>query len=262
MKRPRIGVTGPDRGGFAAWFFIALALLRAGARPRRIRPARPLSISEVDGLVLGGGVDIHPSVYGEDLEAALDTVRSDPASRRQILKKFFLLPLIYLLRRIFSLREASRIDTARDELEVSLLHGALDRGLPVLGICRGAQLINAALGGNLHREIRGFYTETPFIQSVLPRKRVEILPGTLLSEICPGGECRVNALNHQAVNRPAPVLQVCAREANGIIQAVEHQDRPFVLGVQWHPEFLPHLRSQLNIFRRLVREAGRFGAAS
>lgn len=260
--RPRIAVTGPDRGGFPAWIFSALAIYRAGGRPLRIRPGRPRENTSFQGLVLGGGADIEPQRYGEEKELLMDGLRQEQqrSTLRRTLFNWLFFPVLFLLRRIFGIKSGPHTDTARDELELSRLATALELGIPVLGICRGAQLMNIHFQGTLHQDLSGFYVETPQVRSVLPRKEVVLEPGSLLREITGRESLRVNALHSQAVDRLGQGMRVTAREPNGVVQAVEHTERPFLLGVQWHPEFLPQYRSQQRIFRRLVQAAGKRGS--
>lgn len=147
------------------------------------------------------------------------------------------------------------IDPARDELEQALLRDAERRGLPVLGICRGAQLMNVLAGGTLHRDLANFYREEPQPWTVLPRKRVEVEAGSRLAEVLGVSRPLVNSLHRQAVNDLGADLRVCARESNGVIQAIEHPERRFWLGVQWHPEFLPQETEQRRLFTKLVEAA-------
>jgi putative glutamine amidotransferase len=160
------------------------------------------------------------------------------------------------LRRNFSLSGPAVCDAARDAMELSLVRACLEKGKPVLGICRGAQMLNAALGGSLHQEIRELYTESPYIRSVFPRKRIQIVADSLLASILPRPVYWVNSLHHQAVHQVAPGLKVVAREDNELVQAIEFPGHPFVLGVQWHPEFLPQASTQQAIFRKLIQVAG------
>lgn len=252
--RPVIGVTGPDHGGLAAWWFSALAVRRAGGRPRRVHPRRPAGIGEIDGLILGGGADVSPRLYGQPHRRRPRhmTDRSLHGWRR--LLGIVLFPLMAGLRRILTTKHGGP-DEARDRLEYRLIEQARERGLPVLGICRGMQLINVAFGGSLHQHLVGFYDEYPAIRSVLPRKRVEIDADTRIAELLGAGTSWVNALHSQAIDRLADELIVAAVEANGIVQAVERRDDPFLIGVQWHPEYLPQRRRQQALFRALVDAA-------
>lgn len=260
-RRPVIGVTGPDEGGAAAWWFSRFALWRAGARARRITPSRRTGIEELDGLLLGGGADVDPALYGEEpptLAQALEEDEGEEEEKSWARKWSGRLVAVSTLglRRLFARkRRVSGGDPDRDQLETELIHGALAEGLPILGICRGAQLLNVHLGGTLHQELEGFYDETPQIRTVRPRKQIEIEPGSLLAEVLRTRACRVNALHRQAVDRLGEGVQIAACEATGVIQAIEHTDLPFLLGVQWHPEYLPQSRRQRRLFESLVAAA-------
>ena len=165
--------------------------------------------AELDGLVLQGGSDISPQVYGEE------PMRPEWAG-----------------------------DPERDRYEIELLEGFLKLGKPILGICRGQQLINVALGGTLYQDTA---TQKPGAQvhqdtAVYDDKyhHIEILPGTSLAALYPGvGRAKVNSLHHQAVHRLGKGLAVEAHSADdGVIEAVRHQGPGYLVGVQWHPEFL------------------------
>jgi len=254
-KKPLIGVTGPDRGGRAAWWATRWLLRRAGARVCWITPSREQPVTALDGLVIGGGADVAPTLYGQEhLDEVFDEVRERQSLRRKLAVLLFF-PFIYLIRRLLSGHTTQRKDGARDELETRLLREGLEQKLPILGICRGAQLLNVVLGGTLHQELRDFYTETPQIRSVLPRKTVQLEAGSHLRRILDCEFCRVNALHNQAINEPGHGLRVVARESSGVIQAVEHTDSPFVVGVQWHPEFMPQSEGQFGLFQALTATA-------
>lgn len=257
-SRSHIGVTGPDKGGLSAWLFTALAVRRAGGKPIRIRPKKPCSVEQLDGLIIGGGADVSPELYGQqalpDLEHFKDPAL--PGWRRLI--GLILFPLLFVIRRLL-VTKTTGLNAARDELEKRLIREANERDLPMLGICRGMQLLNVAAGGTLHQSIKSFYEETPAIRSVLPRKQIDILPDSLLARTIGKTRGRVNALHDQAIDRLGERLQVCAREPSGVVQAIEHCDRAFLLGVQWHPEYLPQRIDQGAIFRALVKAAGSCG---
>jgi putative glutamine amidotransferase len=142
-------------------------------------------------------------------------------------------------------------DTARDEFELGLLDRAMRRELPVLGICRGAQLINSHLEGTLHGDIRHLF-EKPGMQTVLPSRRINVMPGTRLANLLETTTCHVNALHRQAIRKTGRGLVVSAVGENGTIQAIEHSSHPFLIGVQWHPEYLPGMRRQRALFTGLV----------
>ncbi|WP_236024914.1 gamma-glutamyl-gamma-aminobutyrate hydrolase family protein [Arenibaculum pallidiluteum] len=218
--RPLVGVTGSDRGGRIMWACNRLALWRAGARAVRITPGRPFPAERLDAVVVGGGDDIEPSLYGLEVTPAV------------------------------------RIDPERDRMELRMLDCTRARGIPVLGICRGSQIINVHQGGTLHRDIYEAYGNAPKLRTVLPRKRVRIEAQSRLRELLCGQEtCMVNALHHQSVDRLGSGLVVAALDQVGIVQAVEGTGPGFLIGVQWHPEFLVADSCQQNLFRSLVAAA-------
>lgn len=219
MTKPLIGVTTSRRGGWRSYLMHRLALLRAGARAVRLMAGQPLPEEPLQGLVIGGGDDIGAEIYGGKV-----------------------LPDV-------------RIDPERDKLELSLLKAALPAQVPVLGICRGSQMINVALGGTLHTDIYEVYVQAPKMRTVLPRKRISIVPGSRLDGILGCNPCRVNALHHQSVDRLGNGLAVAAEDESGIVQAIEGESPRFLIGVQWHPELLVWKRHQQRLFAALVEAA-------
>jgi len=222
--RPLIGVTGPDQGGWLAWRFTRYALYRAGARAWRLTPREPEPPADLAGLVIGGGDDIDPARYGE--VSTLET----------------------------------RIDQNRDTLEWEMLALAQHQQMPVLGICRGAQLLNVFYGGNLHQDLKAVFQHLVLRKTILPRKRIRIVPDTHLADITGTIEIKVNSLHHQAVKRLAGGFRVSASDTDDIVQAIEATEYPCRIGVQWHPEYLPQSRTQQQIFTALVQTAGQYAA--
>lgn len=255
-KRPTIAVTGPDKGGSVAWLFTWYAVLRSGGRAVRVTPSRQENDFEFDGLVIGGGADVDPGLYGKVLE------QTPPPPRSGILRWLFgvlFYPLLLLVRRLFSSKHYSGLDNARDKLEYRLLGIALEQDKPVLGICRGAQIINVYLQGNLHQNTGNFYTETPEMWTLRPVRVINVQPGSKLHAILETGSCQVNALHRQSIDQIGDNIDVSARDLNGIIQGVEHTSSRFLIGVQWHPEYLPHHKRQQRLFRMLVQSAREHG---
>ncbi len=150
----------------------------------------------VDGLLLAGGTDVDPALYGAAREAGTD----EP-------------------------------DRVRDGIEGALLDEALVRDLPVLGICRGLQFLNVHLGGTLRQHIDGH--KYPKVREV---HSVTIAPGSRLEAILATREYVVNSRHHQAAERVGAGLAVTATAPDGVVEALELPGKRFVLAVQWHPE--------------------------
>jgi putative glutamine amidotransferase len=157
------------------------------------------------GLVLTGGEDVEPWRYGEVPSPAL-----------------------------------GQTEPARDAMEFRAIGTALALGVPILGICRGAQVLNVHFGGTLYQDID---TERPgplLHEQPQPwcerTHEVDILRDSLLHTVTGERRLFINSFHHQAVKQPAPDLRVSARADDGLIEAIEHVDHPWLLGVQWHPE--------------------------
>lgn len=218
--RPRILVSGPRRGGRLPRLLTRLSVRIAGGRPRSVRPPLgELRWKGVHGVVIGGGVDIDPQRYHQQARAE------------------------------------ARLDPARDELEYALIAGALERGLPLLGICRGAQLLNVYCGGTLHQDLREVFPGHSPRRQLFARKRIEVERHSRLFRALGKHQLRVNSLHRQGVHELGDDIVVSARDSLGVIQGIERRSGAFCVGVQWHPELLPTRRSQRRLFRALVRAA-------
>ncbi len=251
-KRPKIGVTGPNEGGTGAWLFTALSVRLAGGKPVRVTVESPQNMRNLDGLIIGGGADVEPLKYGQERIGKTTLVKSGRSIFEWVLSVIFF--PIYWLARYFQHTKSAPIDTERDKLELNLLNDALELNKPVLGICRGMQLMNVHFKGSLHQDISGFYTEKPQVASIFPKKRVTIKDGSRLEKLLETHICNVNALHNQAIDTPGEGIELVAQELHtNITQAIEHPGYSFVIGVQWHPEYLIQVARQRRIFKGLVK---------
>ena len=189
-------------------------------------------------------------IEGPDLPPPPERVRWP----RRVLD-LLLAPFVLLFRYVAAVNRHG-VDRARDQLEVGLLQHAMRHDLPVLGICRGAQLMNLVEGGTLERDIDDLYEERPQLYTVLPRREVEVAPSSRLHGIVGRRSLLVNSMHFHAVKEPGPGFAVVAREPlGGVPQAIEHRTRAFWIGVQWHPEYLPQQRPHQQVFHALVEAA-------
>lgn len=214
--KPIIAVTTSNRSGWRIFPLVAFNIWLAGGRARRWGAGRDADLDDVDGVVIGGGDDISPDLYGGELVTS------------------------------------AQLDPERDALEQTLVIGCQKRNMPLLGICRGSQMLNVALGGTLDQDAYGTYESFRKVYTILPRKRVKIVPETRMAEVAGLEPMRVNALHSQAVQDLGHGLRVAARDQGGMVQGIERIEDPFALGVQWHPEHLFYARRQRALFRALV----------
>jgi putative glutamine amidotransferase len=214
--RPRIGVTTGRWKGRAMRLANSLGVWLAGGTPVRIGPGLRTRFDDLDGLIVGGGVDIESRLYG------VDTTDEWP------------------------------YDPDRDALELRGLDWVERHDRPVLGICRGAQLLNVHRGGTLIHDLARSHSHYRNPRSMFPCKTAHPEPESRLAELVGTDPLRINALHHQAVDRLGEGMAVAAIDDGGIVQAIEFTGHRFRVGVQWHPELMLWYRRQRRLFRALL----------
>jgi putative glutamine amidotransferase len=232
--RPVIGITAyAQQARFGAWdvpsalvpLSYVQAVEEAGGRALVVPPSEDgieETMAVLDGLILSGGADLDPELYGEEAHEA-----------------------------------TFGVDPARDQAELLLLKAALDRDMPVLAICRGSQVLNVALGGDLEQHIpdqlgHEGHKETP---GAFSEHAVELDPDTHLAEVL-GDRIEIKSHHHQGFRRLGKGLREAAHADDGTLEAVEDPSRRFALGVLWHPEAGEDRR----LFEALVEEARAYRA--
>jgi putative glutamine amidotransferase len=192
-------------------------------------PAIPALLDRVDGICLSGGPDLHPDAYGADPHPELG-----PTEPRL------------------------------DAFELALARAADERDMPVLAICRGAQVLNVARGGTLHQhlpdrtDLEHRQGEAPFE----PVHRVSLAAKSLLYRLAGSAWLAVNSFHHQAADRIGDGLRVCATAPDGTVEALWDPGARFCVGVQWHPEVLTHRSEHAALFHGLVAAAAGSAAPS
>jgi len=156
----------------------------------------------------------------------------------------------------------TEVDPTRDSVEMKLVHASASDGKPFLGICRGSQVLNVALGGTLYTHIpdqlpNALDHSYPGDMRTVLVHEVKIEEGTRIAEIFGEPILKVNSLHHQGLKDIAPSLRVAGHAPDGLVEAVELPDHPFGVAVQWHPEWLTDQESTRNLFRKFVEAAGK-----
>ena len=235
---PVIGITGnynQETCTLAEGYY--QSVLKAGGIPFIIPPFYETDrlgelLDRLDGIIFSGGGDINPLLLGEE-----------------------------------PVKELHSITPERDQQELLLARLAYDRQIPMLGICKGIQVINAALGGtnyqDIHTQMEGIRIKHSQDQDRrYPSHQVNLTKGSILEKLF-GTELAVNSFHHQACKEAAPGLKVTAMSADGVIEAIESTAFKSIMGVQWHPEtyILRNSKEMLPIFEWLVQESAEFKKA-
>jgi gamma-glutamyl-gamma-aminobutyrate hydrolase PuuD len=230
--RPIIGITAyAEEARWGVWeapaALIPLAYVqaieRAGGRPVLLPPTDDgidETLGVVDGLLFSGGSDLDPEAYGAEAHPETNGVRP-----------------------------------ARDQAELALLEAALAHDMPVLAVCRGSQILNVALGGDLVQHLPDVvgHEQHKHTPGVFADHDVEVLPGTKLQALV-GDHAPVKSHHHQGYGRLGDGLREAARADDGTVEAIEDPERRFALGVLWHPE----AGKDAALFEALVAEARRY----
>ncbi|MCX7919675.1 MAG: gamma-glutamyl-gamma-aminobutyrate hydrolase family protein [bacterium] len=244
MKKPCIGITSSYDAGKRKdslrknreLYYLnrsyVLSIERAGGIPFILPPVETVAdadidttLSQLDGLLLTGGYDIHPRVYGVN--------RVHP--------------------------KTEPLDWLRLNYELALVKRALHRELPILAICLGIQMVNVAAGGTLYQDIPS-ELQNPLIHSQKENRDVlthwvEIDRTSRLYHIVKTTRLQTNSFHHQALAQVAAGFRAVAWTKDGIIEAIESTDKIFRLGIQWHPEELIKYPKHLALFKELVKQA-------
>lgn len=217
--RPKIGITVHPRRGLEYYVPYRRAVEAAGAEAVELPPGSA-TVADLDGLLLPGGWDVDPELYGEKPDAKLGP-----------------------------------IDRELDDTELRLFHLAREKKLPIMGICRGQQVINVAMGGSLIQHMEDH--DAREIGRAYLAHTVEVDPKSELARAAGGSTIKVNSLHHQAVKAVAPGLHESARGEDGTVEGLESDDG-LIVAVQCHPEELAvDLPWASKLFERFVARASK-----
>ena len=237
MKKPIIGISGSimvmENGRFPGYRRSYVnedyvrAVRAAGGVPLILPMLDDPSIlnhyvETIDGLILSGGHDVAPLCYGEQ-----------------------------------PLQKLGQILPERDTYDKMLIDRALEKKMPILGICRGMQIMNVALGGSLYQDLTYIpnceLRHDQYSDPSMATHEIEIDTESKLYDIVKEKRIQTNSFHHLAVKKLAPDFEVVARADDGVVEAVEHKDYPFVLGLQWHPEMMALTNDHMmKIFKAFV----------
>ncbi|GGC75561.1 gamma-glutamyl-gamma-aminobutyrate hydrolase family protein [Marinobacter halophilus] len=213
-----IGISGPVRRS-TTHRLISFGLRLHGAHTHYIRPGSKTDVSLLDGLVLSGGTHVHPNRYGQQPQVT------------------------------------ARYDLKRDETDHRLLEQAEHLALPVLGICRGAQFINIFHGGSLCQNVTPLRMKTRHRPLLLPLQTVQLVHTSRLGRLMHSTIIGANRIHSQAIKQLGRNLKVTAVDNDLFVQAIENTGEQWLMGVQWHPEYLLYHSGHRRIFSHFVHAA-------
>jgi putative glutamine amidotransferase len=204
------------------------ALVRAGAAPLLIPVGIPDEslgevLSRLDGILFTGGGDVHPNRYGSTAHPRVEFVNEE-----------------------------------RDQIEIQLVREVVERDVPFLGICRGLQVINVALGGSLYEDLQTQYPGALQHDHDISQAReyraheIRVKDGSRLNQLLGLKSCEVNSLHHQGIRDLAPGLSVTAEAPDGVIEGIEIIAHPYGIAVQWHPEWMQDHLAMRALFSSFV----------
>lgn len=220
--KPLIGITAGEHSRRIPLLGCKFAVFLQGGRSIVLHHNQQ-NYQACDGFILSGGADINPQLYGE----------TNTHSRG--------------------------IDHNRDALEMEIIQHALQHNKPMLGICRGMQMLNVAHGGNLHQHapshFMDFIPTSNLIGKIFGRKHIKLHPNSKISQILCARDIRVNSIHHQALKEIGEGLHMSAADDYGVPQVLEHDaEPPRFIGVQWHPELMPLNAKQRRLFKHLLMQ--------
>ena len=224
-RKPQIGVTTSQDKNHIMWWFTKIAVYLAGGQATRLKPElNENEYSKFDGYIISGGADISPALYNEEN------------------------------------RHSHNIEPERDSLEYNVIRHALSKKKPLLGICRGAQMINVVLGGDLHQNVQdeyeNFIPTSSLFAKTFGRVWINIKKHTRISRLfAPREKVLVNSIHHQAIKKIGEGLKCTSTDQHGITQAIEENDHSEqnITGVQWHPELMIYSSDHRKIIQDFVK---------
>lgn len=223
--RPVIGITGNyncDQRSVWVRDYYVNSLIKAGATALILPPAREADLLQsylhiCKGFLFTGGGDLDPFYWGEMPRPGL-----------------------------------GEINPLRDAFELALARQVLQENIPILGICRGCQVLNVAAGGSLVQDIESGLLHDQNAPKDYPIHAIVVSKDSLLNQVLNSREIRVNSFHHQAVKNPGQGFKICAWAADGVVEAIESRGHKWAIGVQWHPECMTDEFSQ-RLFAEFVK---------